>query len=123
MSEGSRPWWALMPAPKSPSPTDIGAECGHTRDRHDALGKCLIFEADRAIGGYEGYDAENPNGVTLESTGHYHRETCFCPRETNWHIAGLPYDFNWDSLEKTNWRDPNARRTPGGTYVWWVETE
>jgi len=113
-------WWQLLPVATIPHPTDLCHECKHCRDFHGADGKCRVYEHNIPVGGYEGIDKENPDGVTLPSTGHYHRETCYCPGEKTWHVAGLPEGFVWDSLDETTWRDPGARKTKNGGYQWWI---
>ena len=100
------------------SRTDIGAQCGHTRDRHDAQGKCLIDDRKLVNGGFDGTEGDP---VTLPVTGHYHRDACFCPGETVFHRAGLPDGYEWDGLPSSGWRDPKGdRRDATGKYVWWI---
>lgn len=118
-----RPWWAFSLISETPNDTDLGEYCGHARFLHDAEGNCLIDHREVAVGGDEGIDKEdpkNPKQVTLPATGVYKREACFCPGETVFYVAGLPPGFNWDSLELTQWRDPEAKKTSNGNYRWYI---
>ena len=119
----SKGWWTYSPVATVPNYSDIGAECGHVRGRHDASGRCLIFTHDVPVGGYEGADNDNPEGVTLPNTGHYHREGCFCPGETIFHVAQLPKNFDWDSLDSGQPKRADQRQDRFGNYQWWISKD
>jgi hypothetical protein len=126
-SDGSKPWWASgQEIATTPRPTDVGAICGHVRFLHDENGKCTIDHRVVHGGGNEGGYKNKQNGLTEDNAvipqTTYVRDECFCPGETTWYRAGLPSDgsWEWDSMTETIWRDPEARRTKNGEYIWWL---
>ena len=119
----SKGWWTYAPEATTPNWSDMGHECSHARGLHGADGKCRVYERDILVGGYEGADNDNPGGVTLPRTGHYHREACFCPGETIFHVAQLPPNFDWDSLDSGQPKRADQKQDRFGNYQWWCERD
>lgn len=116
-SPEAKPWWAYNDIATSPHFTDLGAECGHSRDLHDSDGKCCVNAKDLAGGGFEGLD-ENGKAVWTDSDHFLRREQCFCPGETIYYKCG--FVGKWDSLNETPFRDPHAKLDEQGRYRWYI---
>ena len=129
--EDAPPWWQALPEAEMPHATDVGHICGHSRDFHDAEGRCLIDHRSISLGGDEGKDKKTGQTVIIPTTTR-DRPACKCPGETVWHTLMWPAGVAWDTItddeifsdeqrEKRREIAASAKYDARGNYRWWVE--